>query len=274
MSKPRRAPSRVQTDPRLRSRRKEVERQRRIRALIGVGVLALAGGLVWVAFFSPLLEVERVRLLGSKHTSKSEVFDATGVRGDNLLLLSTSRLESDIADLPWVAEAKVDRILPDTVRVTVKERTPALVIEGLRGSWTVDPDGRVLQSGSVRGLPVLEAAVTGSLRPGAEVTNDGAVAVLRMWRSLPTKLRSRVVAIFAPSAERISFSLTDRTLIRYGSAHMLVAKARVLKALLARLAEQGRGAAYIDVRVPSSPAIAPAAPSPTVSPTPATSPTT
>ena len=272
MSKQRRPPSRVQTDPRLRSRRKEVERQRRIRALIAAGVVAVVGVLVWVAFFSPLLEVERVRLLGSKHTSKAEVFEATGVRGDNLLLLSTSRLESDIGDLPWVAAAKVDRILPNTVRVTIEERRPALVIEGVRGSWTVDPEGRVLQSGSVSGLPVLEAAVTGSLRPGAEVTNDGAVAVLRMWRSLPGNLRSRVVAIFAPSAERISFSLTDRTLIRYGSAHMLVAKARVLKALLARLEEQQRSAAYIDVRVPSSPAIAPAAPSPTVSPTPSATP--
>jgi cell division septal protein FtsQ len=94
-----------------------------------------------------------------------------------------------------------------------------------------------------------------------------------MRRSLPRKLRSEVVAIFAPSAERISFSLADRTLIRYGSAHMLTAKARVLAALLQRLRQEGTAAAYIDVRVPSSPAIAPAAPSVTPSPSPSPTPT-
>lgn len=274
MSRPANRPSRVQTDPRLRSRRLEVERRRRNRALIGAGVAVALGALVWTAFFSPLLDVKRVRLVGSKHTSSSQVLEATGIRGDNLLLVSTARLEGDIRGLPWVSDAKVDRILPDTVRVTIEERTPALAIRGLEGAWTVDGDGRVLQRGALSGLPVLEAAVTGALRPGAEVTHDGALAVLRMWRSLPRKLRSDIVAIFAPSSERISFSLVDRTLIRYGSAHMLTAKARVLDALLQRLREQGRVAAYIDVRVPSSPAIAPAAPSATPTPGVSPSPTT
>ena len=269
MAKPKQ-PSRVQTDPRLRSRRLEVARKRRNRTLIVVASLIGLAGLVWVAFFSPLLDVKRVRLVGSKHTSASEVLDATGVRGDNLLLVSTGRLETEIKSLPWVAAAKVDRILPDTVRVKIEERRAALVISGLRSTWTVDGAGRVLQVGAVRDLPVLEAAVTGSLEPGAVVTDDGSLAVLRMWRSLPSKMRARIVAIFAPSAERISFSLVDRTLIRYGNAHMLTAKARVLEALLARLKEQGRAAAYIDVRVPSSPAIAPAAP--TAPPTPGASP--
>lgn len=265
-----RVPSRVQTDPRLRSRRLEVERKRRNRALLVAAFIVVLGACVWVAFFSPLLDVKNVRVVGSKHTSESDVLTATGIRGRNLLLVSTGGLERAIASLPWVAEAKVDRILPDTVRVTIEERKPALVIEGLKGAWTVDGDGRVLQKGRVPDLPVLEAAVTGSLEPGADVTHDGALAVLRMWRSLPRKLRLNIVAIFAPSSERISFSLSDRTLVRYGSAHMLTAKRRVLEALLERLKGQGRRAAYIDVRVPSSPAIAPAAPS--VSPTPGAAP--
>lgn len=271
MSKP---PRRVPTDPRLRKRRLAVDRARRDRALIGAGVLVLLGAGVWAAFFSPLLDVSNLKLIGSKHTSKADVLEATGVEGDNLLLLSTERLEGVVADLPWVARAKVDRILPDTVRVTIKERKPALVIEGLRGSWTVDLSGRVLARGGTKGYPVLETPVTGGLEPGAAVTHDGSEAVLRMYRSLPAQVRRRVVAIFAPSEERISFSLSDRTLIRYGSAHMLKAKRRVLDALLDRLREQGRVALYIDVRVPSNPAIAQASPSPTGTPftTPAPSP--
>lgn len=236
--------------------------------------IALLGFLVWVAFFSPLLDVHRVKLVGSKHTSNEEVLEATGIEGDNLLLISTGSLEEDIRALPWVATAKIDRILPDTVRVTIRERRAAFVIEGLQGTWTVDASGHVLQKGRAGRLPVLQAAVTGTLVPGEQVDDDGARAVLRMWRSLPPRLRSDVVAIFAPSAERISFSLSNRTLIRYGSAHMVGAKRRVLVALLGRLRKQGRTAAYIDVRVPSNPAVAPAAtPGPSATPNPSPSPT-
>src|SRR5688572_24519983 len=108
MASPKR-PSRVQTDPRLRSRRLEVARKRRNRMLGGLALLVVVAAVVWVAFFSPLLDVTRVRLVGSKHTSAAEVLEATGVRGDNLLLVSTGGLARAVRDLPWVSEAKVDR---------------------------------------------------------------------------------------------------------------------------------------------------------------------
>ena len=263
------ARDRIRTDPRLRQRRVEVERTRRRRILGVLTTLAIAGVCVWGAFFSPLLAVQEVRLVGSAHTTRREVLAATGVAGDNLLLVSAGKLEEQVQGLPWVARAKVDRILPDTVRVTISERRAAMVIDSVRGSWTVDKTGRVLQQGHAGDkLPVLEAAATGELEPGKVVTAEGAVAVLEMWRSLPVRLREDVVALFAPTAERISFSLADRTLVRYGGARLLGSKRRVLVALLARLREQGRAAAYIDVRVPSNPAIAPAT---TATPSPATS---
>lgn len=269
------ARDRIRTDPRLRQRRVEVERTRRRRILGVLVTLAVAGVFVWGAFFSPLLVVQEVRLVGSGHTTEREVLAAIGVAGDNLLLVSADELEEQVQRLPWVARAKVDRILPDTVRVKIRERRAAMVIDSVRGSWTVDGTGRVLQRGHAGDrLPVLEAAVTGSLVPGESVTAEGAVAVLEVWRSLPPRIRTDVVAIFAPTAERISFSLADRTLVRYGGARLLTSKKRVLLSLLTRLSQQGRAAAYIDVRVPSNPAIAPAAsvtPPANISPTPSPS---
>ena len=61
----------------------------------------------------------------------------------------------------------------------------------------------------------------------------------RAFRSLAPKLRARIVAVIAPSFERISFSLEDGTLIRFGAAERLDAKNEVLDALLARLEATG-----------------------------------
>jgi cell division protein FtsQ len=189
---------------------------------------------------------------------------------DNLLLLSTDGLEKDILSLPWVAAAEVDRRLPDTVRVKIEEREPALVIEVPSGRWTIDAHGRVLEEGRASPkLPILSGAITGGLEAGEQVSHDGVVGGLKVWRSLPHRLRNDIVALFAPSAERISFSFRDHTLVRYGSSRDRIAKRRVLLALLERIKERGLTASYIDIRVPTNPAIAPIE-SPTTSPPPPT----
>jgi cell division septal protein FtsQ len=67
-----------------------------------------------------------------------------------------------------------------------------------------------------------------------------------------------VVGVFAPTVERITFSLREGTSVRYGAAEQIRDKNEVLQVLLRRLDDEGRTAAYIDVRVPTSPAVAPA----------------
>ncbi|HYI45953.1 MAG TPA: FtsQ-type POTRA domain-containing protein [Actinomycetota bacterium] len=262
-------PERISTDPRFSRRRRAVERSHRKRTISTIAALGLTGAAIWGAFFSPLLRVKHVRVVGAQHTTSAQVAEVAGLdEADNLLLLSTEDLEQEILELPWVADAEIDRRLPDTVRVRIEEREPALVIEIPSGRWTIDAHGRVLQKGrAAESLPILSGAITGELEPGEQMTHKGVVGGLKVWRSLPRRLRKNIVALFAPSDERISFSFADHTLVRYGSSRDRMAKRRVLLALLQRMKERGMRASYIDIRVPTNPAISPLA-SPSVSPTP------
>lgn len=252
-------PSRVQTDPRISRRRKAVARSKRRRLAVWSAGVAGLGALGWTAFFSPLLAVDRVAVVGGRHTTSAQVAEAAGLdRGDNLLLLSTTEVARAAQTLPWVKLAQVDRMLPGTVRVRIVERRPAVVLSLGVARWTLDARGHVLASGEVADVPVLGGVETGGIRPGIVVDTPEVAHALRAFRRLPSRLHARVVAIVAPTLERISFSLSDGTLIRYGAAERMEAKNEVLSALLERLAQEGRTAAYIDVRVPTSPAVAPA----------------
>jgi cell division protein FtsQ len=261
---------RVGTDPRISRRRKAVEKSRRRRVLGWLVAIVVLAGLVWGAFFSPLLNVEEIRILGAEHASEPEIRAAAGLPEDqNLLLVSTSSVADKIAQLPWVAEARVDRKLPNTVRIRITERKPAIVLSLDDGRWTLDRRGLVLERGVAEDdLAVLSGVIHPNPTPGEKVDHGGVIGALRVWRSLPSKLKADVVALFAPSGERISVSLVNHTLIRYGAATELRAKKRVLVALLRRLRNQRRTAAYIDIRVPTSPAVAPATPSPGTTPSP------
>jgi cell division protein FtsQ len=254
--------SRVETDPRIRRRRNDVARSRHRKVLTVVVSLALLALLVWVAFWSPLLSVRDVKLTGARHTTAEEVAAAAGLGAeDNLLLLSSDEVVSAARTLPWVADAEVERRLPGTVKVKVVERKPALVVSLGSAHWTIDARGHVLETGqSEPGLPWIADVEVGDIKPGVKLDSPIVVEVLATWRSLPKKLAGDVQAIFAPTLERISFTLVDGTQIRYGAAERLDAKNKVLLAVRKHLAEEGRMTSYIDVRVPTSPAVGPPPP--------------
>ena len=255
---------RVKTDPRISRRRKAVARSRTRKIVATVTTLGALAALSWAAFASPLLAVDEVRVVGAKHTTAGEIARAADIDdSDNLLLISTDAIAQAAETLPWVKSAEVDRILPGTVRVRVTERVPALILTVGAARWTIDVRGRVLAvgEGGTEGdasLPVITGAETGDIEVGGTVVAPELVDALKAFRSLDRKLRQKVAGVVAPSLERISFSLEDGTLIRFGAAERLSAKNEVLNALLDEIARENRSVAYIDVRVPTSPAVAPA----------------
>lgn len=252
--------ARVRTDPRISRRRRAIERGRRRRLLITVAVFVLSAAAVWAVFWSPLLRVREIVVVGAPHVDSQDVAEVAGLGpSDNLLLVSPPGIEENVKELPWVKRVRVDRKLPGTVRVKIVERKPALVLSWRSERWTLDHFGNVLVEGAATSkLPVLAAASVTGPEPGVRLQEREIQAALEAWRSLSKKVRKRVVALLAPTPERITLSLADGTQIRFGAAEALAAKNEVLEVLLAQIDTAEESVAYIDVRVPSSPALAPA----------------
>ncbi|MGH2809082.1 MAG: cell division protein FtsQ/DivIB [Actinomycetota bacterium] len=265
---------RVRTDPRISRRRKAVARTRRRRAIGSTAFLIGLAVLVWIAFWSPVLNVRRIDVVGDRRTSAGDVRAAAAIDGDdNLLLVSTSDVAARVRALPWVRKARVDRRLPGTVRIKIVERRPAMVLTSTAGTWTIDARGRVLDEGAAgKGLPTLTGTEYDSAVPGDRIETESLLGALKVWRELPRRIRGRVAAIFAPTLERISFALDDQTIVRYGRPESIRGKNAVLISLLRTLAREGRRVAYVDVRVPTNPALGPPVvatlPTPGVTPAP------
>jgi cell division protein FtsQ len=258
----RRPPARLATDPRFSRRRKAIVRSRNRRILLRLSIGAVVLLSPWVLFASPLLRVRAVEVTGAEHTEIEEVVRAAQLdNGDNLLLLSADEVIGKVRALPWVSSVELDRMLPGTVRIRIEERRPALILSLGAARWTLDAHGRVLDSGTVASdLPVLAGVQVGTVSPGVDLKTAEATGALRVWRSLPAGLAEDVEAVFAPTVERITVVLSDGTQVRYGAPENMAAKNEVLRALRKQLAADGSLATYIDIRVPSRPAVAAQAP--------------
>ncbi|MSV95071.1 MAG: cell division protein FtsQ, partial [Actinobacteria bacterium] len=92
--------------------------------LIGVTILFSILGLAVGIIYSPILDVDKVVVIGAPGR-ESEVLDVAKIKiGDPLLVGSITSSDNRVAGLPWVESARLDRKLTGTARLIVRSRTP------------------------------------------------------------------------------------------------------------------------------------------------------
>lgn len=240
-------------EPRLRDRLVTVKREqgrRRLRraAWIAAAVAAVALGVS--TLWSPLLDVDRVTVQGATHVSAAEVRAAARLGGCGVAFCDTGAAAARVERLPWVDTARVDTSWPDGARVVVTERIPVAHIPLLNGEVVqVDGDGRVLAVGpATLSTPHVELRGVSNIgAPGARVSPVAPAAVAAQ---LPPSLLDRTVAVVASP---LALVIDNGVEVRVGDTDRLPEKLGAANAVLGDLGETK--VAYIDVRVPSAPAV-------------------
>jgi cell division protein FtsQ len=212
-------------------------------------LLAL-GLLAWLLWGSPLLTVRAVRVDGVTMLSADQVRETAGIaEGTPLLRVDVTAARQRVAQLPQVDSVEVSRGWPSTVVVTVVERKPVAVVGPPGNRSLVDAHG------------VLFDTITGDAPAGVvplDVADPGpddapTMAALGALVSLPRTVRKQVDAASATSAENVSLTLEDGTVVRWGSADDTRAKAAALTAVLAQIeADALDPAGTIDVSTPDA----------------------
>lgn len=241
-------------DPRLKARRIEVARaqgRKRLRRMIVLAVITLLVVGAVVLTRSSLLDVDRVTVSGADNSGRDAVVDAAAIpAGEAMVSVDPSKVEARIEELPWVADAVVERSWPGTVRVEVTERVAVAVAGRGSAASLVDSEGRVLGPAAGRSsLPAIGSASPGE--PGTKLADDRRF-LAALVASVPDELLAEVT-----SAELVGEApvlvLRDGIEVRLGDRTRIRSKADAAVALL----DQADRAtiATIDVSVPSAAAL-------------------
>ncbi|MFT4126485.1 MAG: FtsQ-type POTRA domain-containing protein [Gordonia sp. (in: high G+C Gram-positive bacteria)] len=215
-------------------------RARGARIILTVVLAVLVvGGLVLVAYFTPLMSVRSTDIRGNKVVSGEQIGEVAAVAtGTPLLQVDTEAVARRVAAIPQVESARVQRGYPSTLTVTVVERTPvALVREGDR-VHVLDRSGvgyltlvAAQAPAAITRLPVFHTSTPGPADPTTK-------AALGVVASLPADLRGQILTVTASSPVDIEFGLRrDRTVI-WGDDSRTADKARTLGYLLTRRASE------------------------------------
>lgn len=249
----------VEVDPRMRSRRIGVRRdagRRRLRRLTCALAVVAVVVAAMVATRTPLLDVDRVTVIGTERTSVEDVRNAARVRlGEPLLTVDPGAIATRVEELPWVESANVRRSWPSTVTVQVTERVPVAVVQVTNDlaamidedGWVVGVETRPEDTTDPAGPLVL----TGIDEPVAEGERLDAEA--RDALAVAVAAADRMPGVVAAVSTDLDAELIDGGAIRFGSLEDLDDK---ITAAMTVLGEVDTSClALLDVRVPGSPAL-------------------
>lgn len=189
-------------DPRIRARRIEVRRHAGRRRLRRFELIGAALGVVLLAILvlhSPLLDVDRVEVVGAAQSGRALVVQTSGVRpGARMVGVPLGTVAKRIRTLPWVARVTVRRSWPGTVRIAITERVPVAAVPATGGGFVL-VDAAGWEAGVVLAVPPRIARldvdpIPPHLNSQAPARLDGLVEVAA---SVPSEAWDRVASLRA-----------------------------------------------------------------------------
>lgn len=132
-------------------------------ALLGVLVLAvsvaLLAGYRWLTTVN-YFALQSTSITGCSRLSEDRIRELAGLTpGINVLSLSMDKMRADLAREPWVETVSVRRVLPGSIVVEVKEKSPSYLVQYQGTLYYADEVGRIIdkiEPGQFVSLPQIE----------------------------------------------------------------------------------------------------------------------
>lgn len=152
-------------------------------------------------------KLQRVEVQGAPDMAKAGILRAAGLdKGAPILGLDLDALRQRVEATGWVKDAKVVRLLPDTLIIAVTPRTPAAVWQHEGVLKVVDAEGRLIGGADPARFPALPLVV-------GEGAAEEAKNILPLLRQRPT-LMAKVDALVRVDGRRWDVRLKDGSLIQ------------------------------------------------------------
>lgn len=241
------APDRPGGDGRPGRGSKERERARSLRRkvfLIVAACVTVLAALFATLWFSPLMSVRQIAFVGDGVVTEEEALSALAVaEGTPLLRVDTGEAARRVAQIPRVAEARVQREYPSTVKLTVTERIPVVFFDSPDGQHLMDATGvDYAIEPPPFGVPRL-------VTPNPDHDDHATQAALQVLAALPESIRVQVSEVAAPTISSVSATLVDGRVVVWGGADGSERKSAVVSVLLT---QPGR---IFDVSSPELPTV-------------------
>jgi len=193
---------------------------RRLMALCGVAIGAAGVVFVSLCFIfvhdvftqSDHFRAHQIQVEGTQRLSPQAVIAYAGLhRGVNVLSVNLSATRKRLLAHPWIAEAEIQREIPSTLRIRIREHLPAAVVD-LGRKFLLNRQGEIFkewESSDPSDLPAIIGLTLADLRvadrsgaaPGAAFFDFGAAPATQPFPSRPMDAVLQVLSLGRDSGD-------------------------------------------------------------------------
>jgi cell division protein FtsQ len=239
-------------DPRFEARISEIEIERsHRRGLLMLAVLAVIAmvALVSIVARAAIFDVDHVEVSGANRETVDGILEAARIRdGTAIWSVDLAAVERRIEQLPWVADATVQRHWPNTITITIREYEATAFVRD-RSGWValLGADGRVLELADAAPPGVVEVVGVRRVPEVGGMLFPPGVGALMV--ELPSPLASAVSAVDV--SDGVTLRLVPRGEVRLCDATDLQTKGAIALSLMETVTTFD----YIDVCVAAAPTV-------------------
>ena len=168
---------RAHVSPRRRGWRPSWAALARVTIAVVIAVFTVYRGVAFV-FTTHALNVMHVTVAGNERMSRGEVLSRLdGLEGAHMLTVNLEAWREKLRGAPWVADATLRRVFPNTVMVVIAEREPMGIGRLNDRLMLVDPEGTIIDEFGPN-YAMLDLPIIDGLAAGGPTLVDGERATL------------------------------------------------------------------------------------------------
>lgn len=237
---------------------KDQSRQKKLNIIESIFFVLLILVTGYVLLRSPFFEVRKILVQGNQFLSEEKIRSVADIAyGVNIFKLDLAAAAANLKLIPMLKEAQINRSLPSTVVITVKERVPLGLLPTDEGFIEVDEEGVYLMKAGAGapGLPIITGVQGEITYPGQPVKSEKLRDALAVIRGLPGGTVANLSEVHVDEDGQIKIYTIEGVECRFGLPLEIQEKGAILSQLLLELRKQGAKVNYIDLTCAGQPVI-------------------
>ena len=111
-----------------------------------IGMIFLIAVFLILCLKLPYFNIHHIKVYGNKSISSNEIIrNSKMYTGNNIFYINLRDMEDNILTNPYIKEATITRVLPDTININVKERSSIFYCKKSSTYFVIDKTGILLE---------------------------------------------------------------------------------------------------------------------------------
>ncbi len=218
-----------------------------------ISILAIISYLASPFFAVNSIEINKLAVLTGQEIKES----LASYQGSNIWIINKDEIRGILKGFKYVKSLEVDKQLPATLKIEIKERVPLAKINNNGKFIVFDSDGYILEEGAFKtraSVPLIKG-VGYSFEDERLIFPETIMQIVQALKELNSEARAMIEYVEYKDDKTLSMQLKSKVQVLMGDLTEVIEKFKILNSVLTKIAEEKMEVDYIDLRIVERPVI-------------------